>query len=101
VVIWKGSSSAGSPRRIPLVKTGGGLGCAPAPEGRKAKTAALQILPCSLSWCWRLLLEWCEKKTLLAGWCWRLLLEWCERKTLLAGWRPLEQNRRFVSNPCF
>jgi len=29
----------------------------------------------------------------LAGWCWRLLLEWCERKTLLAGWRPLEQNR--------
>jgi len=22
-----------------------------------------------------------------------LLLEWCERKILLAGWRPLEQNR--------
>ena len=39
--------------------------------------------PCSLCWCWRLLLEWCERKTLLAGW-W-LLLEWCERKTLLAG----------------
>jgi len=26
-------------------------------------------------------------------WCWRLLLEWCERKILLAGWRLLEQNR--------
>jgi len=24
--------------------------------------------PCSLCWCWRLLLEWCERKTLLAGW---------------------------------
>jgi len=24
--------------------------------------------PCSLCWCWSLLLEWCEKKTLLAGW---------------------------------
>ena len=22
-----------------------------------------------------------------------LLLEWCEKKILLAGWRPLEQNR--------
>ena len=22
----------------------------------------------SLCWCWRLLLEWCERKTLLAGW---------------------------------
>jgi len=44
-----------------------------------------------MCWCWRLLLEWCERKTLLAGW-W-LLLEWCERKILLAGWRLLEQNR--------
>ena len=40
-----------------------------------------------------MLLEWCERKTLLADWCWRLLLKWCERKILLAGWRPLEQNR--------
>jgi len=24
--------------------------------------------PCSLCWCWRLLLEWCERKTLLTGW---------------------------------
>jgi len=24
--------------------------------------------PCSLCWCWRLLLEWCERKILLAGW---------------------------------
>ena len=23
---------------------------------------------CSLCWCWRLLLEWCERKTLLVGW---------------------------------
>jgi len=29
---------------------------------------------------------------------WRLLLEWCERKTLLAGWRLLEQNRVFDLN---
>jgi len=39
-------------------------------------------------------LEWCEKKTLLAGW-W-LLLKWCERKTLLAGWKLLEQNRVYI-----
>jgi len=32
-----------------------------------------------------------EKHCWLAGG-WRLLLEWCERKTLLAGWRLLEQN---------
>ena len=25
--------------------------------------------------CWRLLLEWCERKILLTDWCWRLLLE--------------------------
>ena len=43
-----------------------------------------------------LVLEWCERKTLLAGWCWRLLLEWYERKILLAGWRPLEQNMIYV-----
>jgi len=53
----------------------------------------LKLRPCSLGWCWRLLLEWCERKTLLVGWCRRLLLEWCERKILLAGWRSLEQNR--------
>jgi len=33
-----------------------------------------------------------EKHCWLAGG-WRLLLEWCERKTLLASWRLLEQNR--------
>jgi len=33
-----------------------------------------------------------EKHYWLAGG-WRLLLEWCERKILLAGWRLLEQNR--------
>jgi len=30
---------------------------------------------------------------ILLCWCWRLLLEWCERKTLLAGWRSSQQNR--------
>jgi len=45
--------------------------------------------PGSLCRYWRLLLERCERKTLLASW-W-LLLEWCERKTLLASWRLLEQ----------
>ena len=37
-----------------------------------------------------------EKHYWLAGG-WRLLLEWCERKILLAGWRLLEQNKVIVS----
>ena len=36
-----------------------------------------------------------EKHCWLAGG-WRLLLEWYERKTLLAGWGLLEQNRVIV-----
>jgi len=31
---------------------------------------------------------------------WRLLLECCERKTLLTGWRLLEQNRVGPSPTC-
>ena len=38
-----------------------------------------------------LVLEWCERKILLAGW-W-LVLEWCKKKILLAGWRSQTGNR--------
>ena len=40
-----------------------------------------------LCWCWRLLLEWCERKTLVAGGCcWSYVREkYC--------WPVLEQNR--------
>ena len=46
---------------------------------------------CSLCWCWWLVLEWYERKILLAGW-W-LMLELCEKKILLAGWRNQPANR--------
>ena len=35
---------------------------------------------CSLGWSWWLVVEWCERKILLAGW-W-LVLERCKKKTV-------------------
>ena len=41
-----------------------------------------------------------EKHCWLAGGG-RLLLEWCERKTLLAGWRLLEQTNFYINRSLF
>ena len=59
----------------------------------KLKETSNKNLPCSTGWWWRLVLEYCEKKLLLAGWCWRLMLECCETKLLLAGAGTEQQNR--------
>ena len=44
-------------------------------------------------WCWRLVLEYYERKLLLTGSCWRLMLECYERKILLADAGAEQRNR--------
>ena len=46
-----------------------------------------------------LVLEWCERKILLAAGGWRLVLELCERKILLADWRKQTANRVIFTIP--